>query len=258
MTPAVCFRAVVALVGQFPVLAGIDLDVDCGQIVLLQGPNGAGKTSLLRATAGLLKVTAGRAEVLGLDVVADSRAIRRRVGMLGHATGLYDDLTVEDNVRFALRAGGGSVRALPGALDRLGLSGRLRRVSVSRLSAGQRRRVALAALVARSPELWLLDEPHAGLDQDGRDVIDALIRQAVRAGSTVVLASHEADRASALADRVVTVAGGVVVSDYAAPVVTASRREVDGEADKGAAGEANEVGGDGGGSAPLESPVHVA
>ena len=81
---------------------------------------------------------------------------------------------------------------------------------MARLSAGQRRRTALACLVARRPELWLLDEPHAGLDHDGRDLLDDLVHRAQAAGATVVLASHELDRAEALADRVVTIAGGTI------------------------------------------------
>ena len=80
---------------------------------------------------------------------------------------------------------------------------------VARLSAGQRRRTSLACLLARRPELWLLDEPHAGLDNDARDLLDGLVRQAVGQGATVVLSSHELDRAEALADRVVTLAGGI-------------------------------------------------
>jgi heme ABC exporter ATP-binding subunit CcmA len=204
----------VALAGGFPVLAGVDLEVAQGEIVLLQGPNGAGKTSLLRVCAGLLPVVRGSAVVLGCDLVADPRAVRRRVGMLGHASALYDDLRVRENVAFALRASGGG-RADRGAVDAalglLGLTGRLADTPVSGLSAGQRRRVALAALVARRPELWLLDEPHAGLDAEHRDLLDALVRAAVGDGATVVLASHERDRAHALAGRVVEVAGGVVV-----------------------------------------------
>jgi energy-coupling factor transporter ATP-binding protein EcfA2 len=82
---------------------------------------------------------------------------------------------------------------------------------VARLSTGQRRRTALAVLVARKPRLWLLDEPHSGLDAAGRDLLDDVIREAVGAGTTVVLASHELDRATAIASRAVTVAGGVVV-----------------------------------------------
>jgi heme ABC exporter ATP-binding subunit CcmA len=210
MDPVIRFRSAVALVGRFPVLAGVDLDVGRGEIVLLQGPNGAGKTSLLRACAGLLRVASGEARVLGEDLVAEPRAVRRRVGLLGHATGLYDDLTAADNVRFAVRAGGRPVAAASAALDRLGLVGRLPGTAVGALSAGQRRRVALAALVARDPELWLLDEPHAGLDVEHRDLLDELVREAVHRGATVLLASHEHDRAQGLAKRIVTVAGGVI------------------------------------------------
>jgi heme ABC exporter ATP-binding subunit CcmA len=212
MALAICFRSAVALLGGFPVLAGVDLDVDPGQVVLLQGPNGAGKTSLLRACAGLLPVVSGRADVLGHDLLTDRRSLRRRLGMLGHETALYDDLSVEDNVRFAVRASGRPVAAVEPALQRLGLDGRLRAVAVRRLSAGQRRRTALAGLVARDPELWLLDEPHAGLDAEHRDLLDGLVRDASGRGATVLLASHERERASALAGRVVTIAGGQVVT----------------------------------------------
>jgi heme ABC exporter ATP-binding subunit CcmA len=213
MDLAVRFRNAVALVGRFPVLAGVDLDVARGEILLLRGANGAGKTSLLRACAGLLRVGAGEATVLGEDLIADPRAVRRRVGLLAHATGLYDDLTAADNVRFAVRAAGGDPGAVAPALERLGLVGRLPATPVAALSAGQRRRVAIAALVARDPELWLLDEPHAGLDAENRDRLDGLVQDAVRRGATVVMASHEHDRAGALAGRIVTVAGGTVVAD---------------------------------------------
>lgn len=209
--PAIRFRSAVALVGRFPVLAGVDLDVARGGVVLLKGANGAGKTSLLRACAGLLRVVSGAAEVLGADLVADPRAARRHTGLYGHNTALYDDLSVNDNVRFAVRAARGDVGRVDGALERLSLTGRLRQAPVSSLSAGQRRRTALAALVARDPALWLLDEPHAGLDAEHRDLLDSLIRDAAHRGTTVVLASHEHDRAHLLADRVVTVAGGMVV-----------------------------------------------
>jgi heme ABC exporter ATP-binding subunit CcmA len=211
MAPAVRLRSAVALLGGFPVLAGVDLEVQVGEVVLLQGANGAGKTSLLRTCAGLLTVVSGTVEVLGCDLMVDRRAVRRRVGLLGHATSLYDDLTVEDNVRFAVRAAGRGSDTVEPALAQLGLAGRLRTVAVGRLSAGQRRRTALAVLVARRPELWLLDEPHAGLDAAHRDLLDELIRAAAAAGAAVLLASHERDRASALAHRSLTMAGGVIV-----------------------------------------------
>ncbi len=176
----------------------------------MRGPNGAGKTTLLRACAGLVGISSGEAHVLGHDLKADRRAVRRRVGLLGHAAFLYDDLTVADNLRFAARASGSSKAAADAASARLGLDGRLRDLTAAKLSAGQRRRVALAAVLARQPDLWLLDEPHAGLDAAGRDLLDELVREAAAAGATVLLASHELERANALATRSVVIAGGQV------------------------------------------------
>jgi ABC-type multidrug transport system ATPase subunit len=131
--------------------------------------------------------------------------------MLSHSSHLYDDLTVRENVRFAVRAAGADPGRIEGACDRLGLTGRVLRTSAVKLSAGQRRRVALAVLAARWPELWLLDEPHAGLDASARDTLDELIGEAAAGGVTVVIASHEAHQVEALATRAVTVAGGRVV-----------------------------------------------
>ena len=215
MDPVVRFRAAVCLLGRFPALAGVDLDVAPGEIVLVQGPNGAGKTTLLRACAGLVPVVDGTAEVLGVDLVADARAVRPMVGLLGHATGLYDDLTVADNVRFWARAAGADRRDADAAMARLGVDGRLASVPVAKLSAGQRKRTALAVLVARRARLWLLDEPHAALDQAGRDLVDGLLRDAAAAGATVLFASHELDRAAEVATRQVAVAGGTVRSSTA-------------------------------------------
>ena len=213
MVSIVSLQGVVALLGRFPALAGADLEVGESEIVLVQGPNGAGKSTLLRVCAGLLRNESGRAEVLGHDLVADRAAVRRSVGLLGHDTALYDDLTVEENLRFWARASRIDDEAVPAALDRLGVAERLRDVAVRNLSAGQRRRTALAAVVVRRPRLWLLDEPHSGLDQGGRDLIDQVILDAASAGATVMLASHELDRTLDLATRHLTVAGGTITSD---------------------------------------------
>ncbi len=123
MAPVVQFRAAVALAGRFPALAGVDLSVETGEVVLVLGANGAGKTSLLRACAGLLPVTSGEAHVLGIDLTADHTAVRRHVGLLGHAAPLYDELNAAENVRFAVRALGLPVAAGEAALDRLGTGG---------------------------------------------------------------------------------------------------------------------------------------
>jgi heme ABC exporter ATP-binding subunit CcmA len=208
--PAVVLVDAVAVIGRFPALAGATLRVDTGEIVLLQGPNGAGKTSLLRLCAGLLPIVRGNGRVLGLDLTTQRDAIRPRVGLLGHRNGLYRDLTVAENVRFWGATVDASDEEVAAAMKRLGVDGRLGGVLVGKLSAGQARRTALACLVARRAELWLLDEPHAGLDADGRDELDALLRQAVASGATVIVASHERERAGALADRVVEVVAGQI------------------------------------------------
>jgi heme ABC exporter ATP-binding subunit CcmA len=213
MPPVVEFQGAVALLGRFPALSGFDLTVDPGEIVLVRGANGAGKTSFLRACCGLLPVTAGSARVLGHDLRVDRRAVRRHVGLLAHDNHLYADLWVRDQVRFRAASVTADAAEIGEAMERVGLPSRRWRVPTERLSAGQRRRVALASLIVRRPRLWLLDEPHAGLDAEGRDALDALLADATDAGATVLFASHELDRAEAVATRRVTVQGGAVVED---------------------------------------------
>ena len=208
MDTVIELSGVVAVLGQFPALAGVDLTVQRGEIVLLQGPNGAGKTSLLRVCAGLLPIERGSGHVLGIDLATNREAIRSRVGLLGHANGLYLDLTVMQNLQFWASTVAATASEISAAMETMRIDGRLAEVKASQLSAGQRRRCALASLIVRRAEIWLLDEPHAGLDAAGRDELDALLRSAVTSGATVVLASHERDRALGLATRTVTIDGG--------------------------------------------------
>lgn len=208
--PVVELVDAVVVLGRFPALAGASLSVHPGEIVLLRGPNGAGKSTLLRVCAGLVPLARGAGRVAGCDLTLEREAVRARVGLLGHANGLYSDLTVRENVAFWGATVSASDSDVESALDRLGLSTRLSDVAVGRLSAGQKRRTALACLVARRAQLWLLDEPHAGLDAAGRDELDSTLHQAVAAGATVMVASHELERAGSLATRVVDVVAGQV------------------------------------------------
>ena len=208
MDTVIELSGVVAVLGQFPALAGVDVTVQRGEIVLLQGPNGAGKTSLLRVCAGLLPIERGTGHVLGIDLATNREAIRSRVGLLGHANGLYLDLTVMQNLQFWASTVAATSSEVSTAMATMRIDGRLAEVKASQLSAGQRRRCALASLIVRRAEIWLLDDPHAGLDAAGRDELDALLRSAVASGATVVLASHERDRALGLATRTVTIDGG--------------------------------------------------
>ncbi len=199
-----------ALIDAFPALAGVDLDVAPGEIAQLRGSNGAGKTTLLRACAGLVALRAAKAHVAGCDLLIDRRSVRRFVGYLPHAPHGYADLTAKDQLRFAARTYRARPDEVAGACDRVGFDRRLADVAIERLSAGQHRRLALACLVVARPSLWLLDEPHAGLDTDGRDRLDALLTDAAAAGATVLFASHEHERAAAVATRQITLAGGAV------------------------------------------------
>lgn len=210
MDNVVALREVVAVLGTFPALAGASLTVSSGEIVLLHGPNGAGKTTLLRVCAGLLPIERGSGEVMGVDLRTQREHIRQRVGLLGHANGLYLELTVRQNLAFWASTVGATADEIDASMDRMKLSGRLASVRAAQLSAGQRRRCALASLIVRRASLWLLDEPHAGLDTAGRDELDSTLREAVQSGATIILASHEVERSRELATRIVTVDGGLV------------------------------------------------
>jgi heme ABC exporter ATP-binding subunit CcmA len=197
----------VCLLGRFPALAGVDLDVDAGEIVLLAGPNGAGKTTLLRLIAGLVPLYSGEAEVYGSDLATDRRSARRHLALVGHETFCYDDLTVRENLRFVAKASGGTGEETEPVIDRLGLAA-VADLTHAKLSAGQRRRLALGAALVRNPALLLLDEPHAGLDAEGRSVLHEIVAAAPGEGRTVLMASHELDLARALATREVRVDNG--------------------------------------------------
>lgn len=215
--PAVVIRDAVVLLGSFPALAGADVTVQPGEIVLVQGANGAGKSTLLRLCAGLLPLARGEARILGHDVSTQRDLVRSHVGYLGHTNGLYLDLTAAENLSFWGNVVGASAAEVSDAATRMGLTPRLLDTQVARMSSGQKRRTALAVMVVRRASLWLLDEPHTGLDAAGRNEIDAILREAAGSGATVIVASHELDRAGSLASRRVEVAGGVVVE---APVDT--------------------------------------
>jgi len=211
----VVFDGAVVLANGYPLLSGVDLVVERGSLVVLVGANGAGKTSLLRLMGGLVALGSGAATVLDVDLVrGDRRQLRRRVGWLGHEGSFYDDLSVRENLTFAAAALRRPIDEMDSVLARVDLSSRAD-VSTRMLSAGQRRRLGLAWLLLRRPELWLLDEPYASLDDDGRRFLDDLLADVVALGATVVVSAHDPLRGARLRPRTLTMAGGTIVSESA-------------------------------------------
>lgn len=204
-------RDVVALLGTFPALAGCSFDVAAGEVVLVTGPNGAGKTTLLRTIAGLQSADRGTVEVFGQSVDTHRSEIRRRLAMVGHDPLGYDELTVRENLEFAARAAGHQAGGVAAAMERCALDA-VRDVRLGSCSAGQRRRMALARALAARAELLLLDEPHAGLDAQGREVLDAILVEASANGTAVVMVSHELEVARRHATREVHLVGGRIVA----------------------------------------------
>lgn len=204
---SVSLRSVVCLIDRFPALTDVNLEVSEGEVVLLSGGNGAGKTTLLRLIAGLVPAFSGEVIVLGKNLRINCRAHRDEVALVAHETGCYDELTVRENLYFFTRSRSQPTSVADDALDQLGL-GRLADTLHGKLSAGQRRRLSIAKALAISPRLLLLDEPHAGLDADGREILDEVLRDAAAKGRTVILASHEIDRSRALADREIELQSG--------------------------------------------------
>jgi heme exporter protein A len=176
--------------GEIPVFADLDFAVEAGGALWLAGPNGSGKSSLLRLMAGLLEPVEGVIAWDGESIAADREAHRTRLRYLGHLDAVKPHLTVTENLSFwAEYWDVPTARVMP-ALERVGL-GALHEAAGRRLSAGQRRRLALARLLLAPAALWLLDEPTAALDSDGVALFTALIAECRAAGGIVIFSSHD-------------------------------------------------------------------
>jgi heme exporter protein A len=177
--------------GDRPLFAGLGLAVAPGEAVALTGANGAGKTSLLRAIAGLIRPDAGTVRFVGADgPVASEDARAQALHLIGHQDGLKTGRAAWDELLFQVLWTGGTQASARAAAARLKLE-RLLGLEVRKLSAGQRRRVALARLIASPRPLWLLDEPLAPLDAEQRAVFGDLMQGHLDAGGLVIAAVHD-------------------------------------------------------------------
>jgi heme exporter protein A len=165
-----------------PVFLPVSFDLEARGLLLVTGANGCGKTTLIRVLAGILHPTSG--EFLKQT---DSMAY------VGHYLGIKDDLSVLENLRFMRDFLGTSSRSCNDVIQQVGLT-RVSEQQARTLSAGQRKRCALARLLLSETELWLLDEPYSNLDQEGVDLVDTMLNAHLEAGGACVLATHGAHR----------------------------------------------------------------
>jgi heme exporter protein A len=217
-TAAVRLSNVTRVFGIQPALVRVDLTVERGETLLVRGPNGAGKSTLLRLIATALSPTYGSGAVLGFDLVAGREQIRRRTELLGHRTRLYEDLTAAENLRFVCTLYGLGLAGVEPVLEEVGL-GDVGNERIRGYSQGMRQRVAVGRALLRRPELLLLDEPYAGLDESAKNVVDRAIDAAREEGRTVILATHDPARGG-MASRTLAMEGGRLAAGPAAAQMT--------------------------------------
>ena len=211
---AIAIRSLRKVFGTLVAVDSLTLDVHRGEVFGLLGPNGSGKTTTIRMLCGLLTPTSGTATVVGSDVVTESEEVRRRIGYMSQKYGLYDDLTVVENIRFY-----GGIYGLVGQelddrvgalVDELGLSTRVHQFTGT-LSGGWKQRVALACASAHEPPLVFLDEPTAGVDPASRRRFWEIIHAMARRGTTILVTTHYMDEA-ARCDRLAFMSGGHLIA----------------------------------------------
>jgi ABC-2 type transport system ATP-binding protein len=205
--------------GDTVAVDGLTMRVPAGRITAVLGPNGAGKTTTLETCEGYRRPQSGRVRVLGLDPLADRRALLPRIGVMLQSGGAWSGVRAIEMLRHVARLHANPVDADLLA-ERLGL-GTCGRTPYRRLSGGQRQRLGLAMALVGRPELVFVDEPTAGLDPHARRTVWELLGELRAEGVTIVLTTHFMDEAERLADQVVVVDHGRVVAAGTPAALTA-------------------------------------
>ena len=195
----------------------VTLQVQRGEFVVLFGSNGAGKTTFLKMAAGLMRPTRGSLSVEGFDIGKQADEARRRIGFLSHNTFVYKDLSPLENLKFFCRLYGvpDSEERLIDLLDRVGLRGRASE-PVRAFSRGLQQRVGIARALLHGPSVILLDEPYTGLDAKAAQTLNGMLDEALAAGKTIVLTTHDLDQGLRAATRALILDRGNVVYDGSA------------------------------------------
>ena len=221
--PVIDVRGLNKSFGSLHAVKDFSITVNRGRICGFLGPNGAGKTTTLRMLCGLLTPDSGKGTVLGLDVLGQSREIKRRVGYMTQRFSLYEDLSIEQNLTFVARVHELDRRRerVQGALDRLGLVERRAQLAGT-LSGGWKQRLALAAATLHEPDLLLLDEPTAGVDPEARRTFWDEIHALAAEGMTVLVSTHYMDEAERCHEISYVVGGRTLARGTADQVIDAS------------------------------------
>jgi heme exporter protein A len=203
--------------GRRAVLKGVNFGIADGEIVALMGPNGSGKTTLLRILSTLTEPSSGSVILDGVEVHDDPVAARKAIGVVGHSSYTYDDLSALENLRFYWLMNGGRATEFSeqgrNLLARVGLSHRMNdRAAI--FSKGMRQRLAIARAIVHSPKVLLLDEPFSSLDQKGVDILSQILVEEKAKGCAIMVITHDIDRISALADRADLLLGGRVSRSF--------------------------------------------
>jgi heme exporter protein A len=220
--PALCARRVTKRFGHRLVLKGIDLSLAPGERMAVFGPNGAGKSTLMRILAGLISPTTGELEIDGIDPRNDPLEARRKLGVISHHPYLYENLSARENLRFF-----GRMYDVPDldlriaeAGAQVGLSHRLDD-RVGTFSHGMQQRLAVARAILHDPEVLMLDEPEAGLDQDALAMlVRALAEPSAGRRRAALVVTHHLDLGLELSDRVAILSGGRFVYQGASSELT--------------------------------------
>src|SRR5690348_6971159 len=216
MTDAIIVEGLEKDFGEVRALRGVDFRVPTGTVLGLLGPNGAGKTTAVRVLTTILQPTAGRAEVLGIDVAKNPQAVRERIGLAGQYAAVDENLTGYENLRMVgqlshLSKSFAESRASE-LLERFSLADAANR-PVRTYSGGMRRRLDLAAALVHRPPVLFLDEPTTGLDPSGRQELWGVIEDLVSEGTTLLLTTQYLEEADHLADNIVVIDHGHVIAE---------------------------------------------
>jgi heme exporter protein A len=212
--PALELRDVSKQFGVSQALSGVCLRIEPGDSILLYGPNGAGKTTLLRVLSTLARPSEGKVLYDGADVHAHPTAAKAAIGFVSHATFLYGELTIRENLEFAGKLFGltNSAQRVAGMLDLFHLHERAATL-VRELSRGYQQRVSLARAFLHDPQFLLLDEPFTGLDATSTDSLQGLMRRLEAQGKALIFSTHDFEQGKAIARRLVALESGKVRYD---------------------------------------------